>query len=130
MKSVLLSCFILFSGIAAKAQVCDTVYRAVHYPASYANDSLQQYIFRSITEVITQCRSEGEEPDAKLYLELTIDSTGKVADVHFRKPALSQRCEAMLRNKLMGIKGWKPALHNDQEVCSIFIIPVNCMKWQ
>jgi hypothetical protein len=130
MKPILLSCFILFYGIAAQAQVCDTVYRAVQHPAAYAHDSLQQYIFRSITEVITQCRSEGEEPATKLYLELTIDYTGTVADVHLRKPALSQRCEAMLRNKFIGIKSWKPARHNDQEVCSIFIIPVNCMKWQ
>lgn len=130
MKSIFLLVCMLVSGITAKAQVCDTVYRAVEHPATYiaGQDSLNKVVFANITSVINRCQAEGEEPPGKLYIELTIDYKGTVADVTFRKPAMSQRCEAMLYYKLIGLRGWKPARHKDQEVCSIFIIPVNCMK--
>lgn len=132
MKSALFLAVLFIYGITAKAQVCDTVYRNTQYPASYAagQDSLQKFVFRDLTNVIVRCKEEGEDPPTKLFIELTIDYTGTVVDVHFRKPALSHRCEMMLCNKLIGMKGWKPARHNDKEVCSIFIIPVNCIKWQ
>ncbi|MNS84898.1 hypothetical protein D3C72_1187420 [compost metagenome] len=132
MKSALFLCCILFAGIAAKAQVCDTIYRAVQYPPVYTagQDALNKFIYRDIVDVVSRCSEEGENPVTKLYIVLTTNHTGSVSDVYFRESELTEKCTNMLCHKLLDCKGWKPEVYNGREVCCQLLIPIKCMKWQ
>lgn len=131
MSTVLFLLSIFSTSINTTVLPCDTVYHTVEHIAVYPSGktALLKYINNTIGGIITKYQPEEERP-AKLRITLTIDESGKVTGAVFSNATLTQDCADALKQALLCMPHWQPALLDGREVCSTYIIPVSCLKWR
>ncbi len=131
---IILTFTFLFSVTTSYGQVgrCDTVYSNPETPPHYDQDTkgLFDYFTKALVPTISDCIKRDTGIIASLYIILTIDNNGKIIDATFPRQNLTSTCKADLKKKLLTMSGWKAGQANGQPVCSNFIWPIGCLKWE
>ena len=111
---------------------CDTIYNNPETMAQYKNDfkGLSDYLTNELVPIIADCIKRDTEIIASLHIILTIDSNGKVVDATFPKHNLTLLCKDELKKKLLTMNGWTAGQNDGRPVCSKFIWPISCLKWE
>jgi len=126
-----MSLFIFFNGLL-KSQECDTVYSHVDVLPKFQNNSrdLLKYVEFELVPIINDCILTDSEIVSSLSILLTIQQDGQVVDATFPKDKyLSIQCKALLKAKLITMKGWSSGQKNGRQVCCFHYFPINCIKW-
>jgi hypothetical protein len=135
MRGILI--FILFFNINcafSQAEKCDTIYSNPDSLAVFNGGSigLREFVFNELLTVIQlKCNNETEMLSS-LKIRFTINSLGEVIDAKFIQPKLddlSEHCKNEIYAKAKTLKGFKAASNNGIPVCSYYILPINCIKW-
>ncbi len=118
----------------SQSEKCDTIYSNPDSLAVFSGGSigLREFIFNELLTVIQlKCNNETEIPSS-LKIRLTINSIGEVIDAKFIQPKhddLSEHCKNEIYAKAKTLKGFKAAFNNGIPVCSYYILPISCIKW-
>ncbi|WP_130736821.1 hypothetical protein [Flavobacterium sp. J27] len=109
---------------------CDTIYDSKEIKAHYKKGEreLNKFVIKQLLPIIGQCQEKETSIISSLFMYLTIDSKGKIVDVRITRAKLSETCKAELKKELLTMKGWQPAILNNQPVCSIYLLPIHCCK--
>lgn len=131
---LLLTVFFLLNGLVGSAQVsavCDTIYESPEIVAKYRGgvEELSKYATKKIIPIIGQCMREDKVVISKLRALLTIDMNGKIIGVKFIKSGMSKKWESKLRVEYLKMPTWISAKDHHKNVCSTFLFPIACMKW-
>lgn len=111
---------------------CDTIYTELAEIPTYEQGTvgLSHYFTNELLPIIVNF----VEPDADIMtgfiIILTIDKNGKVIEATFPKSKLTGVCEEKLKEKLLGMTNWIAGKENEISVCSTFIWPITCIKWE
>lgn len=100
--------------------------------ASYSagTKGLMDYIVSDIAPVLNQCMANDQEITGSMFIQLSIDDTGKITAVDFKRLNATESCKDALRARVMTMTGWVPAKHNGVNVCAQYTWPISCIKWQ
>lgn len=129
--------FILFFNINCaftQAEKCDTIYSNPDSLAVFKSDSrsLLEFVSNELIPVIKlKCNNEIEKISS-LKIRFTINSFGEVIDakiIHSYPDDLSEDCKNEICLKAKTLKGFKAAFNNGIPVCSYYILPISCIKW-
>lgn len=116
----------------AQSKSCDTIYKYTEVIAQFKNEqiSLDKYFDKHIIPILVRSRERDNNIITKLQIVLTINSRGNVVDATFSRAKLSERCKEELKKELLTMEGWQSAIMNNQSVCSTYLWPIHCLKWQ
>lgn len=112
--------------------VCEKIYDTPDSLAKYKNGkkSLSQYVNDKIIPILGDCIKKKMEFVNSMTIKFTIDLNGKVIAVDYLKPVLTDYCKGKLNDELLKMDGWHPGKMGAKDVCSIYIFPIGCIKWQ
>ncbi len=130
----MLSIVIFLRGASSYSQTnsCDTIYTELVEIPKYEQGTvgLSHYFTNELLPIIVNF----VEPDADIMtgfiIILTIDKNGKVIEATFPKSKLTGVGEEKLKEKLLGMTNWIAGKENEISVCSTFIWPITCIKWE
>ena len=133
-RSIIILIFVA-SNLILNAQtnpVCEKIYDTPDSLAKYKNGkkSLAQYVNDKIIPILGDCIKQKMEFVNSMTIKFTIDLNGKVVAVDYLKPVLTDYCKGKLNAELLKMDGWLPGKMGETKVCSIYIYPINCIKWQ
>lgn len=117
----------------SQSTACDTIYDHPDKLASFAkgNKGLLDFVSKHLMQSLQDCKKETGHLVTKLNVKLTINHLGKVISVDFLQADIPQSCkDSMKLNFLIDMDNWTPAINKGENVCSIFILPISCIKWQ
>lgn len=127
--------FLLFITLSctnclAQSKSCDTIYDSKEIKAHYKKGELElnKFVIKQLLPIIGRCEEKENSTISSLFMYLTIDSKGKIVNVTFTRAKLSETCKAKLKKELLTMKNWQPAMLNNQPVCSIYLLPIHCLK--
>ena len=133
-KVLLLSLCIIVSFVVAGQSIpnCDSIYSSTERLPKYpdGNIGLHKYLDNDIIPVLTECYSRDSILVTRIHMKLTIDKIGNVAEVDILKMHASDWCVEKVKNKLLTMTGWQPAVINGEKVCCEFYWPINCIVWK
>lgn len=129
---LLLLLFLTITTSYAQSKSCDTIYKNPEVKAQFkkGDKELDNYLMNHIIPILHRSMERDEEIISGLFMFLTINSEGKVTEVTFSRGELSERCKEELKKELLTMEGWQPAIMNNQAVCSTYLWPIHCLKWQ
>lgn len=110
---------------------CDTIYDFVEQMPKHEKDiqGLMDYMSKDLIPIVGECMKRDNSLIASLRIILTIDKDGHVIDASFSGPVLTDQCKNDLKKKLLTMTGWQAGQHNGKDVCTHFIWPISCIKW-
>ena len=110
---------------------CDTIYEVVEIEPQFKNGSqgLFDYIKSDITPILEKCNKRDGEIISKMYVKLTINSLGNVIHVELKKMTGTKQCQTELKEKFLELIDWIPGKRNGHAVCSNYLLPISCIKW-
>lgn len=127
--------FILVNKNAfSQAEKCDTIYSNPDSLAVFKSGSLGliKFVNNELIPVI-QLKCDNEiEKISSLKIRLTINNTGEVINAKLIQSFpedLSTDCEKEICTKFLELNGFKAASNDGLPVCSYYIFPINCIKW-
>lgn len=129
--------FILFFNINhafSQTEKCDTIYSNPDSLAVFKSGSrsLLEFVSNELIPVIQlKCTNEIEKISS-LKIRFTINSFGEVIDakiIQSNPDDLSEDCKNEICLKAKTLKGFKAAFYNGIPVCSYYIFPISCIKW-
>ena len=136
MKPILSKLLLLFIFLVttsyAQSKSCATIYKYTEVPAQFKSEliTLDKYFDKNVIPILARDMERGNEIISSLHIILTINSQGKVIDVTFSRSKLSEICKEELKKELLAMEGWQPAIINNNPVCSYYLWPISCLKWQ
>ena len=110
---------------------CIKIHKEVDTAPEYRTGlkDLYSYISKDLMPLIYEChKKDGSTPDT-IYVALTIDNRGQVADVFIVKAEVTEDCKAAFRQKMLTMQGWKPGTIAGTPVCCKLVLPIKCIKW-
>lgn len=133
-RSIIILIFVA-SNLILNAQTntaCEKIYDTPDSLAKYKNGkkSLAQYVNDKIIPILGDCIKQKMEFVNSMTIKFTIDLNGKVIAVDYLKPVLTDYCKEKLNAELLKMDGWQPGKIGEMQVCSIYVFPINCIKWQ
>ncbi|MBL7912601.1 MAG: hypothetical protein JNJ41_16185 [Bacteroidia bacterium] len=129
----ILICLVLNMSIHSQTNpTCEKIYDNPDSLAKYktGKKSLAQYVNDKIIPILGDCIKQKMEFVNSMTIKFTIDLNGKVVAVDYLKPVLTDYCKGKLNAELLKMDGWHPGKVAETKVCSIYIYPINCIKWQ
>lgn len=86
--------------------------------------TLFQFMDTVMFPVILNCIQRDRIKITSLHIRLTVDCKGDVIDATFQEENLSQNCRKEMKDKLLTLKGWNPAMQNGKAVSGYYEIPI------
>lgn len=118
----------------SQTEKCDTIYSNPDSLSVFKSGpiGLREFVQNELIPVIQlKCNNETEMLSS-LKIRFTINSMGEVIDAKFIQPKLddlSEHCKNEIYAKAKTLKGFKAASNNGIPVCSYYILPISCIKW-
>lgn len=111
---------------------CESIRAAPDTLARYKTGfhGLSDFFIKKVGPVLEECNKNEGYLVTKLYMQLVIDSQGKVIIAAVIKPSLPQSCRKAIQDEFLAMDQWIPAWQDGKAVCSKLMLPVNCIKWQ
>ena len=110
---------------------CDTIYEEVDSLPFFktGRPELIKYVMRELSFTISDCLDRSDILSFNIHLNLVIDQHGDIRAVEFTRFYFDEECADALKEKLLSISGWVPAMKDGKYVCSRFRMPMNiCAK--
>ena len=109
---------------------CDSTHLITEIPVKFAGEQigLLTYFNNEISPIIDECNKPDNEEITRINIFLLINNFGKVTDVTFPKQDITKQCQDEIREKILTMKGWTPAYHKGQAVCSHFNYIISCIR--
>jgi len=134
MKQILFLLFLLTVSDVVLSQTgnyCQKIYSGdeVDQEAIYKSgvQSIISDTQKEILPIISDCIENGDEMITSMRAKLTIDSEGKIIDVVFIRLNASDQCKEKVKQKMMSLSGWFPAIKDKANVCSYYYWSINCI---
>jgi hypothetical protein len=130
LRTCLLLCFCLLADVA-KAQ-CDKLYTQFETGCVYApgEDSLMKFIRQNLLPVISKLPDTEKQRITKLLIVMTIDTAGKIVNIHLPHFTGSPETAQELKNRIAAMKGWTIGKVNEVPVCTEVFWGANCLLWK
>jgi hypothetical protein len=91
---------------------------------------MMSYFNKEIVPIISRQTKNTANLPASLKIILTIDKKGEVIDVLFITTRIEENCKSAITNKLLKMKGWKPAKFNGEAIVAKYNWNISCLLWQ
>lgn len=116
----------------AQKGTCEKICNTPDTLAQYKNGKkdLHVYFQEKIIPILGDCIKQKLDVVHSMTIKFTIDITGKVNNIEFLKPLLTDYCKTKLTIELLQMQGWKAGTLDGKKVCSVFVYPIAGIRWE